>query len=85
MDGVSSVLQVGPLAGGLSGSEPGVPQHIDTLRDLAQAARVGELDIYQDPLLPERSRSSRQGGTVDIIILLTGASFVASGKQTPTF
>lgn len=43
---VSLIPQVSLLAGGQSGSEPGVPQHLDILSDLAQVASVGEFDIY---------------------------------------
>lgn len=43
---VSLIPQVSLLAGGQSGSEPGVPQHLDILRALAQMASVGEFDIY---------------------------------------
>lgn len=43
---VSFLLQVGLLAGGSSGNEPGVPQHVDILRDLAAEASVGEFYTY---------------------------------------
>lgn len=76
------------VAGGSSGDESGVPQHIDILRDLAQVTWAGESDIYEDFFPPEISSSSHHWGDSGLWVLSVyrlGTSSVAIRKQTPTF